>query len=216
MQFTQATATAILLFTAQVLAAPVAQLHGEGAAADSILTDTDNGVGYGIENAEDNTATLITSTKGSTAVPAVPKTRRQLHGEGAAADSILTDTDNGVGFGIENAEDNTANLITSTKGGAKHRRQLHGEGAAADSILTDTDNGVGFGIENAEDNTANLITSTKGGAKHRRQADKIANGAKAIGSAAGVSSVTDPIGNAGDGIDGSLTDGASNIGADTG
>ena len=49
----------------------------------------------------------------------------------------------GVGFGIENALDNTANLITSVKGGApaKARRQLAGEGAAADSILTDTDNG---------------------------------------------------------------------------
>jgi hypothetical protein len=87
-------------------------LAGEGAAADSILSDTDNGIGYGIEvrlqpfvvrwlptfpkNAEDNTANLISSSKGS-----APATRRQLAGEGSAADSILSDTDNGIGYGTE-------------------------------------------------------------------------------------------------------------------
>lgn len=52
--------------------------------------------------------------------------------------------------------------------------------------------------------------------KVRRQADKIANGAKAIGSAAGVSAVTDPIENEGDSLDGALTDGAANAGAQIG
>ena len=37
---------------ALVLAAPIPQLAGEGAACNSILSSTDNGVGYGIENAE--------------------------------------------------------------------------------------------------------------------------------------------------------------------
>jgi hypothetical protein len=233
MHFTPAIASAILLFSTGILAAPVPQLAGEGAAANSILSSTDNGVGFGIENAEDNTANLISSVKGG--VPAVPKIARQLAGEGAAANSILSSTDNGVGFGIENAEDNTANLISSVKGGVpavpKSRRQLAGEGAAANSILSSTDNGVGFGIENAEDNTANLITSLKGGSttggssappppppgpKFRRQADKIANGAKAIGNAAGVSVVTDPVGNAGDSLDGTLTSGAADAGASIG
>jgi hypothetical protein len=57
-------------------------------------------VGYSIEDALDNTANLITKTKGGVpATPAVPagsKARRQLAGEGAAADSILSDTDNGT------------------------------------------------------------------------------------------------------------------------
>jgi hypothetical protein len=244
MHFTPAIASAILLFSTGILAAPVPQLAGEGAAANSILSSTDNGVGFGIENAEDNTANLISSVKGG--VPAVPKIARQLAGEGAAANSILSSTDNGVGFGIENAEDNTANLITSVKGGSttggssappppppgpKSRRQLAGEGAAANSILSSTDNGVGYGIENAEDNIANLITSVKGGSttggssappppppgpKSRRQADKIANGAKAIGNAAGVGVVTDPVGNAGDSLDGTLTSGAADAGASIG
>lgn len=116
-------------------------------------------------------------------------------------------------------------MITSLKGGAPAlaRRQLAGEGAAANSILSSTDNGIGYGIENAEDNTADLITSVKGGTAApavpklgRRQGDKISNGLKAIGNAAGVSTVTDPVGNAGDSIDGSLTSGATNIGADIG
>lgn len=224
MQFTPAIASAILLFCNAVVAAPIAQLAGEGAAANSILSSTDNGIGYGIENAEDNTAALITSLKGG--LPAAP-VRRQLAGEGAAANSILSSTDNGIGYGIENAEDNTAALITKLESGAPapavHRRQLAGEGAAANSILSSTDNGIGYGIENAEDNTANLITSLKGGAAvpavpkvGRRQADKIANGLKAIGNAAGVSAVTDPVGNAGDSLDGTLTSGAANLGASVG
>lgn len=45
-------------------------------ACDAVFTDTDNGVGYGTENAENNAAALITSTK------APPALRRQLHGEG--------------------------------------------------------------------------------------------------------------------------------------
>jgi len=241
MYFTPAIATAIIVFATGALAAPVPQLAGEGAAANSILSSTDNGVGFGIENALDNTANLITSVKGG--VPATPaKARRQLAGEGAAADSILSDTDNGVGYGIEDALDNTANLITSVKGGvpatpAKARRQLAGEGAAADSILSDTDNGVGYGIEDALDNTANLITSVKGGStgstatggssgtappppppgrRFRRQGDKISNGVGAVGNALGVGAVTNPVQAAGDSADGSLTSAAANAGASIG
>jgi hypothetical protein len=117
MRFTSAIAAAILAFTATgVLAAPLPQLAGEGSAADSILTDTDNGVGFGIENAEDNIADNIAQIKGS--VPATPALLRvrQLAGEGAAANSILSDTENGVGFGIENAEDNIAGNIAQVKG----------------------------------------------------------------------------------------------------
>lgn len=93
------------------------QLHGEGVAADALLTDTDNGVGYGTENAEDNAAALIASLRGQPAPAAGgPGTKRQLHGEGVAADALLTDTDNGVGYGTENAEDNLASLIASARG----------------------------------------------------------------------------------------------------
>lgn len=41
---------ALQVFTS--IAAPVPQLAGEGAACNSILSSTDNGVGYGTENAE--------------------------------------------------------------------------------------------------------------------------------------------------------------------
>jgi hypothetical protein len=61
----------LLLFTSATLALPTPQLAGEGAAANSIFSSTDNGVGYGIEAAEDNIADNISQTKGgSTNIPA--------------------------------------------------------------------------------------------------------------------------------------------------
>jgi hypothetical protein len=158
---------------------------------------------------------LISCLLASVAITA-PLARRQLAGEGAAADSILTDTDNGVGYGTENAENNAASLITSAKGSAPappHRRQLAGEGAAADSILTDTDNGVGYGTENAENNAASLITSAKGSTP-KRQLDKIANGAGNVCTAAG-GDCGNQVG-AADSIDGALTSGAADAGAAVG
>jgi len=219
MHFNKAIAAAILAFCAtKVLAAPLPQLHGEGVAADALLTDTDNGVGYGVENAEDNLAGNVATVKA--AVPAA--VRRQLHGEGVAADALLTDTDNGVGYGIENAEDNLAGNVATVKAAvpatpAAVRRQLHGEGVAADALLTDTDNGVGYGIENAEDNVAADITAAKATARlARRQLDKVANGAQAVSDAAGTGAVTTNPTNGLKGIDGALTDGAANTGTDVG
>ena len=50
-----------------------------------------DGVGYGVENAEDNLAGNVATVKA--AVPATRAVRRQLHGEGVAADALFTDTD---------------------------------------------------------------------------------------------------------------------------
>jgi hypothetical protein len=54
-----------LIFTfvliSAVCALPTPQLAGEGQAADSLFSDTDNGIGFGIKNAEDKLAGLITS-----------------------------------------------------------------------------------------------------------------------------------------------------------
>jgi hypothetical protein len=154
----------------------------------------------------------------------------------------LTDTDNGVGYGTEYAEENLAKNVSSLK-----LRQLHGEGEACDSILTQTDNGVGYGTENAENNVAANVAGltgkkvTSGGVSsgsaapapapkpapapapapgkpksHRRQLDKIANGFGEIGQAAGVDSVTGPLVTQLDSLDGTLTDGAANVGSDVG
>jgi len=194
MYFNAVIASAILAFATGALAAPVPQLAGEGAAANSILSGTDNAVGYSIEDALDNTANLITKTKGGVpATPAVPagsKARRQLAGEGAAADSILTDTDNGVGYGIEDALDNTANLITSLKGGSTGSTATGGSGSPP--------------------------PPPPPGPKFRRQGDKISNGLGAVGNALGVGAVTNPIQSAGDNADGSLTSAAANAGASIG
>lgn len=83
----------ICSFISAAVALPTPQLAGEGQAADSLFTDTDNGVGFGIKNAEDNLAALVSSTKGT--APAVPKERRQ-------ADKICNgfqDLSNAVGTG---------------------------------------------------------------------------------------------------------------------
>ncbi|KXT04595.1 hypothetical protein AC578_8682 [Pseudocercospora eumusae] len=171
MHFTSAIAAAILAFSATgVLAAPVPQLAGEGAACNSVLSQTDNGVGHGIENAEDNTASTI-SKSGAKFL------RRQLAGEGAACDSLLSQTDNGVGYGVENAEDNTANAISST--GLRHRQ--------LDAIP-----------------------------KAKRQLDKISDGAQAISNAAKTGSLTSPATKGLDGIDGTSTGAAADLGAEVG
>jgi len=81
-------ALTIALFTA-ASALPTPQLAGEGAAANSIFSSTDNGIGYGIENAENNLASLISSIKSGAATPALA--RRQAdkiaHGLQALSDA---------------------------------------------------------------------------------------------------------------------------------
>ncbi|KAF4454069.1 hypothetical protein F53441_3354 [Fusarium austroafricanum] len=55
----------ILAFTSATLGAPVnkpRQLAGEGDFFDSVFSGTDNGVGYGVENAEDHVAELLGGT----------------------------------------------------------------------------------------------------------------------------------------------------------
>jgi hypothetical protein len=120
-----------------------------------------------------------------TAVSALPTP--QLAGEGAAADSIFSDTDNGVGYAIKNAEENTASLITSVKGGS----------------ATTTTGGSGSG--------AAPPPPPPPGPK-RRQANKICDGFQDLSNAAGTGSAMAQC----DNVDGELTDGAANAGATVG
>jgi hypothetical protein len=248
MHFTSVIASAVLLFSTTVLAAPLPQLAGEGAALNSIFSSTDNGIGYGVEAAEDNTADLITSIKGGSTgsttpagpggPPPPPPHRRQLAGEGAALNSIFSSTDNGVGFAVKAAEDNTAdNIRKVTASLPKIPRQadkiangLKNIGNAAgvsavtnpvgnlgdslDGTLTGGVADAGAQIGSTEEST--LISIGKAIPKIRRQADKIANGLKNIGNAAGVSAVTNPVGDLGDSLDGTLTGGAADAGAKIG
>lgn len=107
----------ILAAASATLSAPTMrprQLAGEGSFFDSVFSGTDNGVGYGVENAEDNAASLLggkttTGGGGSTTNPSPPppKVKRQadkiangaatdLHaiGKYKAADLVQTDGDN--------------------------------------------------------------------------------------------------------------------------
>ncbi|KAH6637377.1 hypothetical protein C7974DRAFT_450233 [Boeremia exigua] len=110
-------------------------------------------------------------------------------------------------------------LILLSAASALPTPQLAGEGAAADSLFSSTDNGIGYGIENAEDNLAALIASNKGAAPAapvRRQGDKIAHGLQTLSNAAGTGASTTSATDALVNLDGTLTSGAANAGADTG
>lgn len=87
-------------------------------------------------------------------------------------------------------------------------------GDSLDGTLTSGAADAGASIGSTEESTLEGVGSAI--PKVRRQADKIANGLKAIGSAAGVNAVTDPVGNAGDSLDGTLTSGAADAGASVG
>lgn len=189
-----------LLLLGTCFAAPlkVRQLAGEGAAADSILSDTDNASGYGTEDALDNTAQLISGVTGnspgntsgggsSSPPPPPPPHKRQLAGEGAAADSILSDTDNASGYGTEDALDNSAQLISSVTGNSPGNTQGGGSSSPPPPPPP-----------------------------HKRQLDKISAGVQEVGNAAGVGSATAPITSAGESIDGTLTGDAANAGAQVG
>lgn len=114
----------------------------------------------------------------------------QLAGEGAFFDSVFTDTDNGVGYGIENAEDNIANNISGAKGQSGTASPSGGSGSGGNPPPPPP--------------------------PHRRQLDKISKGFQAISEAAGTgqgtSAATDALNNA----DGTLTSGAANLGATIG
>ncbi|SMR58660.1 unnamed protein product [Zymoseptoria tritici ST99CH_1E4] len=155
----------------------------------------------------------------------------QLAGVGQGCDSVFTQTDNAVGYGIEYAEENTAGNLKSALSKAHSRRQLAGVGQGCNSVFTEFDNGLGYGIEDAEENTAKLISgkggsggSTGGSAppppppppphhKDRRQLDKISNGFQAITNAAGAGSSTSSLTTELDNLDGTGTSGSAQIGA---
>lgn len=240
MYFSVALLSAVLAST--VVALPVPQLAGEGAACNAILSDTDNGVGYAVEDVEDNVAGVIQSIPHSL--------RRQLAGEGALCNAIFSDTDNGVGHGVEDVEDNIANLIkpgSSGSGGTgsappappamRRKRQLDkianglqtlsnaaGTGAATSSLTQalDTIDGLstsgaanlGASIGQAEESTLEALGSSV--LKRNAQLDKIANGLQAISNAAGTGPETSALTTGLVDLDGALTSGAANLGTEIG
>jgi hypothetical protein len=196
-----------------VIAAPIPQLAGEGAACDSILSSTDNGVGYGVENAEGDlvifhrstTRILIFLTDNiASSIRGGKVNRRQLAGEGAACNSVLSSTDNGVGYGVENAEDNTAALV----GGKTSTGTATGSGSTGGSNAAPAP-GPGPAKGNPK-------PAPKAGPKVKRQADKIANGAANIINALGQPQLANTEQTQGDNLDGQLTSDAASIGAQVG
>jgi hypothetical protein len=124
----------------------------------------------------------------------------QLAGEGAAANSILSSTDNGIGYGTENAEEKLAGNIASLKSGS-------GLGNLASST------GGATGGSSAPPPPP---PPPARGPHHRRQLDKIAKGEQDVSNAAGTGSATEAASNELINLDGQLTGSAADAGAQFG
>jgi len=176
--------------------------------------------------------------------------KRQLAGEGAAANSVLSSTDNGVGFGVENAEVNLAGDVTAVKAGQIPKRQADKickgaqvlSTAAGTGALTNNPVNSCVGIDGVTTsgaaNTGAAVGATEQGTledagsavpkarreevaeiaapKPKRQADKICKGAQVLSTAAGTGGLTNNPVNSCVGIDGVTTSGAADTGAAVG
>lgn len=123
---------------------------------------------------------------------------RQLAGEGSFFDSVFTDTDNGVGYGVENAEDNLAEAL----GGSPSR----GGGSSSSG-------GSGSG---GPPPPPPPPPKKRSAVLQARQGNKIADGAAAVLNALGQNQVANIEDSYGNSIDGELTDGAANLGSEIG
>ncbi|KXJ89430.1 hypothetical protein Micbo1qcDRAFT_206373 [Microdochium bolleyi] len=132
------------------------------------------------------TAVALSITAYTAPVPVLVIDSRQLAGEGNLFDSLFTSTDNGVGYGTENAENNLAEFL----GGS-------------------VQNGGGSGGPPPKPNRAARSL-------RKRQGDKIANGAANVLNALHLSSAADLVQTDGDNVDGQLTDDATTAGAQVG
>lgn len=131
-----------LLLATSVAALPTPQLHGEGVAADAVFTDTDNGVGYGTENAEDNIAQNIQGLRGGMAagrhavlvsrqMDKVTKGAQQISpaaGTGGETESTTT--------GLVNIDGDSTNMSADlgTDAGASEEQMLEDTGSAVPKI----------------------------------------------------------------------------------
>nr|RBQ87603.1 hypothetical protein FVER53263_00003 [Fusarium verticillioides] len=86
-------------------------------------------------------AKLLIILAAASATLSAPTMRpRQLAGEGSFFDSVFSGTDNGIGYGVENAEDNAASLLggkTTTGGGGSTEPT---SSSTKDLVQTDGDN----------------------------------------------------------------------------
>ncbi|CEI62198.1 hypothetical protein FVEN_g10303 [Fusarium venenatum] len=124
---------------------------------------------------------------------------RQLGGEGSAADSIISDTDNASGYAVENAEDHIAELLGGHPTEPDEPNGLSGSGS-----------GGGSPPPPLPGPKARMVKMTK------RQGDKISNGGAAILNAVGLTGEADLVETDGDAIDGQTTGDAALIGQQVG
>jgi hypothetical protein len=86
--FTKSLVTILLALSTLTAALPTPQLAGEGDASKSILSSTDDGVGHGVENAEDQLAGNIATLTGTTGAATAPAPGLPLPKRAAQLDKI--------------------------------------------------------------------------------------------------------------------------------
>ncbi|KAI5366551.1 hypothetical protein Slin14017_G041910 [Septoria linicola] len=186
MRSTPAIVVAIIAYCSNVvLAAPIPQIGGEGQACGAVLSDIDNAVDYGVENALDGLAGGVRG-KGT-------KTRRQLAGEGNACYDVLSDFDNATGYFTEDFLDTASGNQPAATGTGNNGQGGTGSGSSAGSA-----------------------PPPPPPPPPKRQLDKISNGVQALSKALGTGSSTEAVTTAGDNIDGELTDAGTNVGGTIG
>lgn len=178
------------------------QLAGEGAACNSVLSSTDNGVGYGVENAEDNTAATLGGTSSSTTITGGSSNPPPPPAKGPKAKRQGDKIANGL-----------ANVLTAAKLGPVADVEKN-VGDNADGELTSDAANAGAQVGAAEEST--LEGAGKAIPRVKRQGDKIANGAANVLSALGQNDLADIEKSNGDTLDGQLTSDAANLGAQVG
>jgi hypothetical protein len=141
-----------LAFLSAAVAAPMPQLHGEGAALDALFTSTDNGIGYSTENIENAVANIIkpgsaptgntgagsdnSGTGGSGSPPPPPPRKRQLDKVAAGLQNVAGAV--GVGATTEATTDQLKSV---------------------DGTLTDGAANAGLVVGNTEANTLEGVTA---------------------------------------------------------
>ncbi|KAJ1324257.1 hypothetical protein MN608_10317 [Microdochium nivale] len=144
-----------------------------------------------------STVAALSLTAIAIPVPVVILDSRQLAGEGNLLDSLFTSTDNGIGYGGKNAEDNLAEFLGGTSQQGSGGGGSGGGAPAPPPPPPPPHHRRRISIE-------------------RRQGDKLANGAANVLNALHLTGAADLVQTDGDNVDGQLTDNATTLGAQIG
>lgn len=139
-----------LAFLSAAVAAPMPQLHGEGAALDALFTSTDNGIGYSTENALNAVANTIKPGSAPTGNTGAGSDNSGTGGSGAPPPPAKRQLDKVAG-GLQNVA-GAVGVGASTEATTDQLKSV-------DGTLTDGAANAGLVVGNTEANTLEGITA---------------------------------------------------------